>query len=40
MSPPMSGLPESGQSGVLLDHLVGADQDTRRHVEAESPSSL
>ena len=28
MSPPMSGLPESGQSGVLLDHLVGAGQDT------------
>lgn len=24
MSPPMSGLPESRQSGVLLDHLVGA----------------
>jgi hypothetical protein len=36
----MSGLPESGQSGVLLDHLVGAGQDTRRHVVAESLKSL
>src|SRR4030095_16782893 len=29
MSAPMSGLPESGQSGVLLDHLVGAGPRAR-----------
>jgi hypothetical protein len=31
----MSGLPESADQAWLLDHLVGATEHRRRHVEAE-----